>query len=64
MANERFMTVAKNDVGTADEVFQQQVITSIAQLEDAYYNLRAYQENVQVAQEVAGGGAEASERHP
>lgn len=51
MANERFMTVAKNDVGTADEVFRQQVITSIAQLEDAYYNLRAFQENVQVAQE-------------
>jgi outer membrane protein TolC len=51
LANERFMTVAKNDVGTADEVFKQQVITSIAQLEDAYYNLRAFQENVQVAQE-------------
>jgi outer membrane protein TolC len=51
MANERFMTVAKNDVSTADEVFRQQVITSVAQLEDAYYNLRAYQENVQVAQE-------------
>jgi outer membrane protein TolC len=51
MANERFMTVAKNDVGTADEVFRQQVITSVAQLEDAYYNLRAFQENVQVAQE-------------
>ncbi len=51
MANERFMTVAKNDVSTADEVFRLQVITSVAQLEDAYYNLRAYQENVQVAQE-------------
>jgi outer membrane protein len=51
LANERFMTVAKNDVSTADEVFRLQVITSVAQLEDAYYNLRAYQENVQVAQE-------------
>jgi outer membrane protein TolC len=51
LPNERFMTVAKNDVSTADEVFRQQVITSVAQLEDAYYNLRAYQENVQVAQE-------------
>ena len=51
MANERFMTVAKNDTGTADEVFRQQVIASIAQIEDAYYNLRAFQENVQVAQE-------------
>jgi len=54
MANERFMTVAKNNVGTADEVFRQQVMTSIAQLEDAYYNLRAFQENVQVAQESLG----------
>jgi outer membrane protein TolC len=51
MANERFITVARNDVATADEVFKQQVITSIAQLEDAYYNLRAFQENVQVATE-------------
>ena len=51
MANERFMTVAKNDVSTADEVFRQQVITSVAQLEDAYYNLRAFQENVEVAQQ-------------
>ncbi len=51
LANERFMTVAKNDVSTADQVFKLQVITSVAQLEDAYYNLRAFQENVQVAQE-------------
>ena len=51
MANARFMTVARNNIGTADEVFRQQVMNSIAQLEDAYYNLRAFQENVQVTQE-------------
>jgi len=51
MANERFMTVARNNIGTADEVFRQQVITSMAQLEDAYYNLAAFQENVGVANE-------------
>jgi outer membrane protein TolC len=51
LPNERFMIVARNDVGTANEVFRQQVITSVAQLEDAYYNLAAYQLNVQVAQE-------------
>ncbi len=45
------MVVAKNDLGTAQEVFRQQVITSVAQLEDAYYNLAAFQLNVQVAQE-------------
>ena len=49
--NTRFMVVARNDVGTAQEVFRQQVITSVAQLEDAYYNLAAFQLNVQVAQE-------------
>jgi outer membrane protein TolC len=49
--NTRFMVVAKNDLGTAQEVFRQQVITSVAQLEDAYYNLAAFQLNVQVAQE-------------
>lgn len=50
-ANERFMTVARNNLGTADQVFRQQVITSLAQLEDTYYNLAAFQLNVQVAQE-------------
>jgi outer membrane protein TolC len=49
--NTRFMVVAKNDLGTAQEVFRQQVITSVAQLEDAYYNLAAFQLNVRVAQE-------------
>ncbi len=49
--NTRFMVVARNDVGTAQEVFRQQVITSVAQLEDAYYSLAAFQLNVQVAQE-------------
>lgn len=51
MANERFITVARNNVATADQVFKQQVITSVAQLEDAYYGLAAFQLNVQVAQE-------------
>ena len=51
LANERFMTVARNNLATADEVFRQQVITSIAQVEDAYYNLAAFQLNVQVAEE-------------
>ena len=50
-ANERFMTVARNNQGTAEEVFRQQVITSLAQLEDAYYNLAAFQLNVQVAEQ-------------
>jgi outer membrane protein len=51
MANERFITVARNNVATADQVFKQQVITSVVQLEDAYYGLAAFQLNVQVAEE-------------
>ncbi len=50
-AEMRFIYVARNNVATADQVFKQQVITSVAQLEDAYYGLAAYQLNVQVATE-------------
>lgn len=49
--NMRFIYVARNNVATAQEVFRQQVITSIAQLEGAYYDLAAFQLNVRVAQE-------------
>jgi outer membrane protein TolC len=51
LANERFITVAKNNQGTAQEVFRQQVIASVAQLVGAYYDLVAFQLNVRVAQE-------------
>lgn len=47
----RFIYVARNNVPTADEVFREQVITSVAQLENAYYGLAAFQLNVQVAKE-------------
>jgi len=51
LPNERFMYVARTNQATAQEVFRQQVITSIAQLEAAYWNLAAFQLNVKVAQE-------------
>ena len=51
LPNERFMFVARTNQATAQEVFRQQVITSIVQLEDAYWNLAAFQLNVRVAQE-------------
>ncbi len=51
LPNERFMLVARNNVGTAQEVFRQQVIASVTQLENAYWDFDAFQENVQVAQE-------------
>jgi outer membrane protein len=51
LPNERFMFVARTNQATAQEVFRQQVINSIVQLEDAYWNLAAFQLNVRVAQE-------------
>lgn len=51
LPNQRFMYVARTNRATAQEVFRQQVITSIAQLENAYWNLAAFQLNVRVAQE-------------
>ena len=50
MANERFIMVARNNQATADEVFRQQVIASVVQVENAYYDLLQFQQNVQVTQ--------------
>ena len=51
LPNERFMLVARNNQGTAKEVFRQQVIASVAQVVGAYYDFAAAQLNVRVAQE-------------
>ena len=48
LPNRRFIMVARNNQKTAREVFMQQVITSIVQVENAYYDLASYQLNVQV----------------
>jgi outer membrane protein TolC len=50
LPNERFMLVARTNINTATEVFRQQVITSVATLQNAYWDLAAFQLNVQVAQ--------------
>jgi outer membrane protein TolC len=51
LANERFIMVARNNQGTAQEVFREQVIASVAQLVAAYYDLVSFQSNVRVARE-------------
>ena len=51
LANERFMLVARNNVGTAQEVFRLQVIASVTALENAYWDSAAFQENVRVAKQ-------------
>jgi outer membrane protein len=48
LPNKRFIMVANNNRKTAREVFLQQVIASVVQLENAYYDLAAFQLNVQV----------------
>jgi outer membrane protein TolC len=45
------MLVARNNRKTAADVFRAQVIASVAQLENAYWDLAAAQRNIAVAQE-------------
>lgn len=49
--NERFMRVSRTNRKTADDVFREQVITSVAQLENAYWDLAAFRLNIDVAQQ-------------
>jgi outer membrane protein TolC len=51
LSNERFMLVARNNLGTGQEVFRAQVIASIVQVENAYWDFAAAQLNVRVAEE-------------
>ena len=50
-ANERFIRVALNNTGTSEEVFRQQVTATVVQVENAYWDLAAFQENVKVAEQ-------------
>ncbi len=60
--NERFMRVARTNNKTADDVFKLQVISSIAQLENAYWDLAAFKLNVQVAQQSLAASQELVEQ--
>jgi len=51
LPNERFMMVARTNQSTAQDVFRQQVITSVTTLENAYWDLASFQLNVQVAED-------------
>jgi outer membrane protein TolC len=54
LPNERFIRVARNNVKVADEVFQQQVITTVVTVANAYWDLAAARENVRVAEQSLG----------
>ncbi len=51
LPNERFIRVARNNMKVADEVFRQQVITTVVSVLNAYWDLAALQENVRVAEQ-------------
>jgi outer membrane protein TolC len=50
-ANASSLRIARNDLKVADSVFRQQVITTLAQVVNLYWDLLYYRENVRVARE-------------
>lgn len=50
-ANAKFIRIAENDVQQADSTFRQQVMTTVAQVLDQYYDLLYYRQNVQTAKQ-------------
>ena len=53
-ANGVFIRIARNDLNVADSVFRQRVITTVAQVLNAYYQLLADRDQVRVAQSAVG----------
>ena len=49
-ANAKFIRLAKNSANIADSVFRQQVITTVTQVLNLYYDLVYFRENVRVAE--------------
>jgi outer membrane protein len=50
-ANERFIIVAKNDTRITQETFRLQVVSTIVTVEDTYWDLAQFQENIKVAEQ-------------
>lgn len=53
-SNAVFIRIAKNDLNIANSVFRMQVITTVAQVLNAYYTLLADKDQVNVAQSAVG----------
>lgn len=51
LPNDRFLLVATNNLRTSSEVFRQQVVTTVVQVENAYWDLAAFAENARVAEQ-------------
>lgn len=50
-ANAQFIRLAQNGIKFADSAFRQQVITTVTSVENLYWDLISFRENVRVAQE-------------
>jgi outer membrane protein TolC len=51
--NMRFVYVALNNLKSSEQLFRQQVTTTVVQVEDAYWDLASFEEAVRVAEESA-----------
>jgi outer membrane protein TolC len=49
LSNERFLVVARNNARTTQETFRLQVVNTIVQVENFYWDLAQFQENIKVA---------------
>jgi outer membrane protein TolC len=49
--NQRYILVAQNNTKVADDVFRLQVINTVVAVENAYWDLAAFQENVRVTEQ-------------
>ncbi len=50
-SGERFIRVARNNIKIAEEVFRQQVVTTVVLVQNTYWDLASLQENVRVAEQ-------------
>ncbi len=51
LPNERFLMVARNNRRVSEEVFRLQVVNTVVELENMYWDMAAHQENVRVAEQ-------------
>jgi len=51
LPNQRFIRVARNNLKVSEEVFRQQIVNTVVQVENAYWDLAAQQQTVRVAEQ-------------
>jgi outer membrane protein TolC len=51
LSNERYIMVARNNTNVAEQVVRLQLITAVVAVENAYWDLAAFQESVKVAEQ-------------